>query len=112
MKYLGAYMLAVLGGNSSPDSDDIKKILDSAGVEYEESVLDKVLSELSGKNVMDLIDEGKSKLSSVPSGGAVGGGGGGSAAAGDTQDKEEPKEEEKEESEEEEEEDMDFDLFD
>lgn len=113
MKYLGAYMLAVLGGNSAPDGDDIKKILDSVGVEYEDSVLDKVLSELKDKNVMDLIEEGKSKLSSVPSGGGGGAGGaGGAATGGDAPAQEEVKEEAKEESEEEEEEEMDFDLFD
>lgn len=111
MKYLGAYMLAVLGGNSSPDADAIKKILSSAGVEYEEDILSKVLSELEGKDVMQVIAEGKSKLSSVPSGGAAGGGGAAAGGAGEAPAEEEAKEEEKEESEEEEEE-MDFDLFD
>lgn len=114
MKYLGAYLLAVMGGNSEPDEGDLKKILDSAGVEYEDSVMEKLLSELKGKDVMEVMAEGRSKLSSVPSGGAIGGGGGGAAAgagAGDADDaKEEAKEEEEEE--EEEEEDMDFDLFD
>lgn len=111
MKYLGAYMLAVMGGNASPGAADLKKILGAAGVEFEEATLDKVLSELSGKNVLEVIEQGKSKLSSVPSGGgAVGGGGAGGASAGAA---DAPKEEEapKEESEEEEE-DMDFDLFD
>lgn len=110
MKYLGAYMLAVMGGNASPDADAIKKILDSAGIDADKATLDKVLAELSGKDVFEVIEEGKSKLSSVPSGGgaAVGGGGGDAGGAA-----EEAKEEAKEESEEEEEEeDMDFDLFD
>lgn len=109
MKYLGAYMLAVLGGNASPDATAVKKILDAAGVDSEDTVLTKVMSELSGKNVMELIEQGKSKLSSVPSGGGAVGGGGG--AGGDAP-AAEAKEEVKEESEEEEEEDMDFDLFD
>lgn len=108
MKYLGAYMLATLGGNAAPDAAAIKKILEAVGAEYEESVLTKVLAELSGKNVMEVIEQGKSKLSSVPSGGAAAGGAAGGAAPA----AEVPKEEEKEESEEEEEEDMDFDLFD
>lgn len=114
MKYLGAYLLAVMGGNSEPDADDLKKILDSVGVEYEESIMNKVLSELEGKDVMEVMAEGRSKLSSVPSGGAVGGGGGAAAAGAGAGDAEEAKEEakEEEEEEEEEEEDMDFDLFD
>lgn len=107
MKYLGAYMLAVLGGKAAPSGDDIKKILESAGVEFEEDVLSRVMSELKDKDVMQVIEEGKSKLASVPSaGGAVAGGAGGGAA------EEAQKEEVKEESEEEEEEEMDFDLFD
>ena len=106
MKYLGAYMLAVLGGNASPSSDDIKKILSSAGVDIDDTVLSKVLGELEGKDVMQVIEEGKSKLASVPAGGAAAGAAGGAAA------EDAPAaEEEKEESEEEEEE-MDFDLFD
>lgn len=106
MKYLGAYMLAQMGGKDSPSADDIKKILDSVGAEYDEAILTKVLGELSGKNVASLIEQGKSKLSSVPSGGAP-------AAAGGAPAEEEKKEEVKEESEsEEEEEEIDFDLFD
>lgn len=106
MKYLGAYMLAVIGGKPNPTSDDIKAILDSGGVEFEADTLSKVMSELEGKNVMDVIAAGMSKLASVPSGG--GGGGGAAAPAEDKPAEEAPVEE----SEEEEEEEMDFDLFD
>lgn len=109
MKYLGAYMLAVLGGNASPGEADIRKILDSAGVDIEDNVLAKVLTELKDKDIMEVIAEGKSKLSSVPSGGAAAGGGG--AAAGGAAE-EAPKEEAPAEESEEEEEEMDFDLFD
>ncbi|KAI0567120.1 Ribosomal protein P1/P2 [Gracilaria domingensis] len=99
-------MLAYLGGNTSPSSDDIKKILESAGVDIDEDVLSKVISQFQEKSIMDCMEEGKSKLASVPSGGAAPAGGAGAA-------EEAPKEEEqKEESEEEEEEEMDFDLFD
>jgi large subunit ribosomal protein LP2 len=78
------------------------------GVEAEESNITKLIGELAGKNLEELIAEGSKKLASVPSGGgggapAAGGGGGGAAAAAA---KAEP------EPEEEEEEDMGFDLFD
>lgn len=107
MKYLGAYMLAVLGGNANPTSDDMKKILNSVGVEIDETIMTKVMSELAGKDVLEVIEEGKSKLASVPSsGGAAAGGAAGGAAA------EAPKEEEVKEESEEEEEEIDFDLFD
>merc|ERR1712127_74002 len=71
---------------------------------------DKVIGELKGKAVDDVMAEGMSKLSSMPAGGvavaASGGGGGGGAAA------EVAKEEEKkEESEEETDDDLGFSLL-
>merc|ERR1712157_142070 len=66
-----------------------KVILSSVGVDADEERLNKVLSELSGKNVEDVIAEGKEKLASVPSGGAVAAGG--AAAAGDAAPAEEEK---------------------
>lgn len=109
MKYLGAYMLAVLGGNSSPDAGDIKKILASVGAEVDDSVLERVMGELSGKDVFDVISQGREKLSSVPAGGgAVAAAGGAAAAPAEEKEEEAPKEE----SEEEEEEELGFDLFD
>jgi large subunit ribosomal protein LP2 len=76
MRIIAAYLLAVLGGNSSPSGADIKKILDSVGVEADDSQIDLLISELSGKDVFQVINEGKKKLAAVP----VGGGGGGGAA--------------------------------
>ncbi|XP_077995743.1 uncharacterized protein LOC144449151 [Glandiceps talaboti] len=109
MRYVAAYLLAVLGGNIKPSAGDIKKILESVGIEADDERLNKVISELSGKDVQDVMAAGKEKLASVPSGGAVAAGGGGGGAA--AEEKEE-KEEKKEESEEESDEDMGFGLFD
>merc|ERR1711893_343590 len=99
MRYVAAYMLAVLGGKESPSAKDIKKILSSVGIDADSALVDKVIKELDGKDINELIAEGREKLASVPSGGAVaasagGGGAGGAAPA------EEKKEEKKEESEE------------
>ncbi|KLU83471.1 hypothetical protein MAPG_02531 [Magnaporthiopsis poae ATCC 64411] len=110
MKHLAAYLLLGLGGNASPSASDIKAVLESVGIEADDERLDKLISELQGKDINELIAEGSSKLASVPSGGggggaAAGGGGGGAAA-------EAPKEEEKEEEKEESDEDMGFGLFD
>lgn len=58
MRYVAAYLLAALGGNNSPSSDDIKKILGSVGIEAEDDKLNKVISELKGKNLEELIAEG------------------------------------------------------
>ena len=102
MKHIAAYLLLQIGGNASPSAKDIKKVLGAVGIDADDDRLETLLSELSGKDINELIAEGSSKLASVPSGGggggeggggavAVSGGGGGAAAA------EEKKKEEKEE---------------
>lgn len=58
MRYVAAYLLAALGGNESPSASDIKKILDSVGIEAEDELLNKVISELSGKDIEQVIAEG------------------------------------------------------
>ncbi|KAK2913384.1 hypothetical protein Q8A67_001783 [Cirrhinus molitorella] len=115
MRYVAAYLLSALGGKDSPSTGDIKKILDSVGIEADDTRMSKVVSELNGKNLEEVIAQGFSKLASVPSGGAVAASSaaapsaGGSAAAAPAA--EEKKEEKKEESEESED-DMGFGLFD
>ncbi|VDP96122.1 unnamed protein product [Echinostoma caproni] len=66
MRYLAAYMLCQLGGKEHPTAADIKSVLSSVGIEHEDSRLDL---ELSGKETAKLIDEGRSKMASVPMGG-------------------------------------------
>eukprot|EP00249_Psilotum_nudum_P036129 c6395_g1_i1 orf=171-515(-) len=114
MKHLAAYLLLGLGGNTSPSADDVKNVLSSVGIDADDDRLDKLISELEGKDINALVAEGSVKLASVPSGGAGGAGGaapaaaGGAAAGGDAAPAAEEKEEEKEESDE----DMGFGLFD
>merc|ERR1739847_140403 len=116
MRYVAAYLLAVLGGNSSPSAADIKKILSSVGVDAEAGALDKGVECLKGKDINELIQEGNQKLASVPSGGggaaAAAPAAGGAAAAAAEAPKEEKKEEKKSESENSDDDDMGFGLFD
>jgi large subunit ribosomal protein LP2 len=74
--------------------------LDSVGIATDTDRADKLVSELSGKSVWEVIDAGKAKLSSVPSVGpsAAPSAGGAPAAGGSAPAK--PKEEEKKEEEE------------
>ena len=58
MRYVAAYLLAVLGGNSSPSADDIKKILSSVGIDAADENVKKVISELNGKNLEEVIAAG------------------------------------------------------
>ncbi|XP_043833908.1 60S acidic ribosomal protein P2-like [Dromiciops gliroides] len=71
MRYMAAYLLAVLGDNDSPNSKDLKKILDSVGIKTDEERTKKVIGELSGKNIEDVNAQGSGKLASMPSSGAV-----------------------------------------
>nr|ACM08252.1 60S acidic ribosomal protein P2 [Salmo salar] len=112
MRYVAAYLLAVLGGNTSPSSKDIKNILGSVGIEAEAGRLDKVVSELNGKDINEVMNSGLSKLASVPAGGAVAAPVAGAAAGTAPVAAEEKKEEKKEESEEGSDDDMGFGLFD
>lgn len=115
MRYVAAYLLATLGGNKSPSASDITDILSSVGIDVDPERLDVVINELSGKDIDEVIAAGKSKLASVPTGGAVMAGGAGAsapAAASGGEAEEEKKEEKKEEEEEESDDDMGFGLFD
>ncbi|OCK93750.1 ribosomal protein P2 [Cenococcum geophilum 1.58] len=113
MKHLAAYLLLGLGGNTNPSASDITEVLESVGIEADSDRLKKLLSELKGKDLQELIAEGSTKLASVPSGGSGGapGAAGGASGAGAAP-AEEKKEEEKEEEKEESDEDMGFGLFD
>ncbi|XP_020488135.1 large ribosomal subunit protein P2 [Labrus bergylta] len=113
MRYVAAYLLASLSGTQNPDAKDIKKILESVGIEADDARLDKVITELSGKNVDDVIATGYGKLASMPAGGAVAvassaaAGSGGAAAPAAAEEKKEEKEESEASDD-----DMGFGLFD
>ena len=110
MKLIAAYLLLSLT-KENPSGDDIKGLLDTVGIEADAERLDKLVGELNGKSLEELIAEGQEKLATVPSGGgaaaAPAAAAGGEAAPAAEEAKEEKKEE-KEESDE----DMGFGLFD
>ncbi|KTG39419.1 hypothetical protein cypCar_00036203 [Cyprinus carpio] len=112
MRYVAAYLLAALGGKESPSTGDIKKILDSVGIEADDTRMSKVVSELNGKNLEEVIAQGFSKLASVPSGGAVAASSAAAPSAAAAAPAAEEKKEEKKEESEESEDDMGFGLFD
>merc|ERR1712094_93374 len=80
MKVISAYMLAVTGGNDSPNVADCKKILSSVGVELsgdEEKRLEDLVEEMAGTSLAEVLEKGHALLKTIP-----GGGGGGGAATG------------------------------
>ncbi|KAJ1927597.1 60S acidic ribosomal protein P2 [Tieghemiomyces parasiticus] len=111
MRYIAAFLLLKLGGTAQPSQADITTLLSTVGVDVDSERLEQLVKELDGKDVNQLIEEGKSKLASVPSGGAVAAGSGGAAAAAGG-DAAEAAEEKKDEEEDESDDDMGFGLFD
>merc|ERR1711904_51149 len=80
MKVIAAYMLAVTGGNKTPNVADCKKILSSVGVnlaEDEEKRLEDLVEEMAGSSLAEVLEKGHDLLKTVP-----GGNGGGAAAPG------------------------------
>lgn len=71
MRYVAAYLLAVLGGKESPAAADIEKILSSVGIEVDSARVTKIINELKGKSIEELIAQGREKLSSMPVGGGA-----------------------------------------
>merc|ERR1711931_582876 len=98
MRYVAAYMLAVLGGNEAPSASDLKAIIESVGVGFDGEQASTVVGKLAGKSIEELIAAGAAQMSSMPAGGAVAAGGSaaGAAAAVEEAPKEEAKKEESE----------------
>jgi large subunit ribosomal protein LP2 len=54
MKHLAAYLLLTIGGNSSPSEADVKKVLESVGIEADDERLSTLISELKGKDLQEV----------------------------------------------------------
>jgi large subunit ribosomal protein LP2 len=71
MKYVAAYMLAQLGGNTNPQAADLETILASVGMTVDTGLIEALLKETAGKTSDSLIAEGSSKLASMPAVGSA-----------------------------------------
>merc|ERR1712183_1048040 len=99
MRYVAAYLLSALGGNENPTTVDIKTILESVGVGYDDERAEIVVNQCKGKSIEELIAAGSEKMASMPAGGGGGGGAvAASAAGGEAPAAVEEKKEEKKES--------------
>lgn len=54
MKHLAAYLLLGLGGNASPSAKDVKTVLESVGIDADDERLEKLISELEGKDLQEV----------------------------------------------------------
>ncbi|KAL7712610.1 50S ribosomal protein L12P [Entamoeba marina] len=98
MQYISAYILCAIG-NEQVEESKVKEILAAAGAEVDSGKLTEVFNALKGKNVWEVIEEGKKQMGSMAVAAAP-------AAAAASSGKEEAAVEEKKEEEEEEEEDF------
>ena len=73
MKEIAAYALLVCGGNENPSADQVKSVITAAGGEADEESLTKLLADLEGKDIHELLAEGQKKLKTCVSGGGGGG---------------------------------------
>ncbi len=54
MKHLAAYLLLGLAGNTSPSASDVKEVLSCVGIDADDERLDKLISELEGKDINEV----------------------------------------------------------
>jgi large subunit ribosomal protein LP2 len=87
MRHLAVYLMLVIGGNSSPTAEDVTNALSQCGIEVDEERLNTLIAELEGKDLAQLIEEGKEKLvvgggvAAAPAAGPAGAAAAGPAAA-------------------------------
>jgi large subunit ribosomal protein LP2 len=93
MKELATYLMLQIGGNATPSKDDVTGALSAVGVESDSASLDKLYADLEGKEISELIEEGKKQLAKFGGGGGGGGGGGAVAAEAEVVEEEEEEEE-------------------
>ena len=65
MKYLSAYALAWLATEKEPTVNDLKKIIESVGGEFDQARAQNVVDKLKGQNLCDVIKAGLPKLQSI-----------------------------------------------
>ncbi|CAI5730667.1 unnamed protein product [Peronospora destructor] len=70
MRHVAALLLCVLGGNANPTVADLEKVIKSFGGEFDQEQAEKLIKELEGKNIEEVIKAGKTKLATVSVGAA------------------------------------------
>ncbi|KAG7400672.1 60S acidic ribosomal protein P2 [Phytophthora boehmeriae] len=97
MRYIAAYLLAVLGGHPTPSTNDVEKILNASGVETDKERVAALVKAMEGKSIDEVIAAGSEKLASFGSAGAAPAAAGAAGAAAGEEAKAEEKAVEEEE---------------
>lgn len=72
MSEIAALVLCKLSGKAG-SADDIKAVLEAAGVEANDDAITKLTADMDGKDINELLAAGMGKLKDVPMGGGGGG---------------------------------------
>jgi large subunit ribosomal protein LP2 len=72
MLEVAALLLCKIGGKAG-SAEDIKAVIEAAGGEVNEDALSKLIGDMDGKDVNELLAAGMEKLKDVPMGGGGGG---------------------------------------
>ena len=51
MRYIAAYLLLKIAGKDSPTAAEVAKVIQSVGIEVDDTRLDSLISELDGKDI-------------------------------------------------------------
>ena len=73
MKYLAAYALLTLGGNTDIKKEDIQTLLRTVDTDIDENAINLIVESLKGKPFAEAMAEGLEKLSSIAPSGNTGG---------------------------------------
>lgn len=65
LKNVSAYLLANLAGTESPSVEQVVKIVEAAGGKANKDEIQSLISQLQGKNIVETISSGKTKLFST-----------------------------------------------
>ena len=95
MKHIAAYMMLKIAGKDAT-VDEITAVVAAAGGEADADAAAKLVSDMEGKNVDEVLASGMERMKDVPMGGGGGGGGGGAAGGAAEAEAEEEKVEEEE----------------
>ncbi|KAL7693681.1 putative ribosomal protein L12 family [Plasmopara halstedii] len=71
MRYIAAYLLSILGGNTTPTEQDVERILNASGVDVDKTRVTAVIKAMEGKSVDEVIAAGSKKLASFGSAAAA-----------------------------------------
>lgn len=71
MRYIAAYLLSVLGGNTNPTEQDIERILNATGEKADKTRVAAIVKAMEGKNAEEVIAAGSDKLASFGSAAAA-----------------------------------------